>query len=130
MIFMRSAFSIKWKRSVQPRKQRKFLFNASLHTRGKFLNANLSKDLRKKYGIRSLRIRKGDKIRVLRGSFKGKEGIVDQINLKDTKVYVAGVEVPKRDGSKARRPLKPSNLQLVELFMDDKRRKARLEKNG
>ena len=38
--------------SSQPRKQRKARYNASLHARGKFLNAPLSKELRQKYGTR------------------------------------------------------------------------------
>lgn len=40
----------------QPRKQRKFLYNAPLHLRGgKIMSAPLSKELREKYGVRTRR---------------------------------------------------------------------------
>ncbi len=123
---MKSEFSKTWKSSTQPRKQRKYLKNAPLHTKSKFLNTNLSKTLREKHGKRSVRLRTGDKVRILRGSSKGKEGKVESINLKETKVYVTGIEKPKKDGSKIKVALKPSNLQIVELKLDDQKRKQKL----
>ena len=62
--------------SKQPRKQRKALYNAPAHARGKHLSASLSKDLREQVGKRSLPVRSGDKVRVLRGDFAGHEGEV------------------------------------------------------
>ena len=59
--------------SKQPRKQRKALYNAPAHTRGKHLNVTLSKELRADIGKRSLPIRSGDTVRVLRGDFDGAE---------------------------------------------------------
>ena len=44
--------------SKQPRKQRKALYNAPAHARGKHMSATLSKDLRADIGKRSLPIRK------------------------------------------------------------------------
>ena len=70
---MKKKFSKKWKASGKARKQRKYVANAPLHIKKKFLSANLSKELRKKYG-RSLQIRKGDSVKVMRGKFKGKTG--------------------------------------------------------
>ena len=49
---MKKDFSKSWKSSRQPRKQRKYVFNAPLHIRHKLVSANLSKELRKKYGKR------------------------------------------------------------------------------
>ena len=46
---MKKTFSQSWKASKKPRKQRKYTIKAPLHIKGKFLHANLSKDLRKKY---------------------------------------------------------------------------------
>ena len=48
--------------SKQPRKQRKALYNAPAHARGKHLSATLSKDLRADLGKRSLPLRTGDKV--------------------------------------------------------------------
>jgi len=122
---MKARFSGTWNKSKQPRKQRKYRYNAPLHVKGKFLSVNLSKELRKKYGVRNVRLRTGDKVRVLRGNHKGKEGSVDEINLKSTKVYVTKIELTKKEGAKVRVPINPSNLQILDLNLDDKKRKAK-----
>ena len=57
---MKKQFSTQWNASKQPRKQRKYLANAPLHKRHKFMSANLIKELRKKYGKRNFPVRKGD----------------------------------------------------------------------
>ena len=85
---MKSRFSIAWKGSRQPRKQRKRRANAPLHVRGSFLNAPLIKDLRAKHGARTLRVRVGDKVRVQRGQFKGRTGSVERVNPKEMKVFI------------------------------------------
>lgn len=121
------AFSNKWISSVKPKKQRKYRYNAPLHTKGKFLSVNLAKDLRDKYGKRSVRVRVGDEVKVLRGQYKTIVGKVNKIDLKDTKVFIAGVEYSKRDGSKSMYPTNPSNLQIVKLDLADKLRKKKLE---
>ena len=119
---MKTKFSREWIKSKQPRKQRKYRYNAPLHVRQKFLHAHLSKELRKKYSKRSIALRKGDSIKVMRGQFKNKTGRVDEVSVKKTQVYVNGIELVKRDGTKARYPLQPSNLMITELNMDDKLR--------
>lgn len=125
---MKTAFSKSWNRSAQPRKQRKFRFNAPLHTRQKFVRAHLSKELREKYGKRSCSLKTGDKIKVLRGSFKGKAGKVERIDLKKSKIYITGIESVKKEGTKYLIPLEPTNLMITELNLDDKKRKDMLVK--
>ena len=117
---MKTKFSRSWIKSKQPRKQRKYRSNAPLHVKQKFLHAHLSKELRKKYNKRSLAVRKGDSVKVMRGQFKDKTGKVDEVSVKKTQVYVNGIEFVKRDGTKSRYPLQPSNLIITELNMDDK----------
>ena len=119
---MKAKFSTAWTGSKQPRKQRKYLHNAALHHKHKFLSAHLSKDLRTKHSKRSLPIRKGDEVLIMRGSFSGKKGKVLTVNLKRSIVTVDGMSVKKRDGSKVNVPLQPSNLQLMSINLDDKRR--------
>ncbi|MEM4637594.1 MAG: 50S ribosomal protein L24 [Candidatus Woesearchaeota archaeon] len=118
---MKNKFSKKWNSSKKPNKQRKFRFNAPLHIKGKFLNAHLSKELRKKYNKRSLRIRVGDKVRILRGQFKKQEGKVEEVDVKKSIIYVSKIEHIKRDGTKARYPIQPSNVMLIELAEEKKR---------
>jgi large subunit ribosomal protein L24 len=126
---MKSSFSISWLFSKQPRKQRKFRFNAPLHIKGKFLSARLSKELSKKYSTRNIRVRKGDKVRLMRGQFKGKTGLVDKVDLSRERIYVSGAVLVKKDGGKIPYPIHPSNVQIIELVEDKKRfKKVSVEK--
>ncbi len=125
---MRKVFSKTWKSSKKPRKQRKYSIKAPLHIKGKFLNTNLSKDLRKKYGKRNIRIRKGDKVKIMRGQFKKKEGKVERVDTKKRVIFVSKIEVEKKDGSKAQKPINPSKCMITELNLDDKKRKDKLER--
>ncbi len=119
---MKKDFSKSWKSSKQPRKQRKYLAKAPLHLRRKFLSANLAKDLRKKHGRRNIEIRKNDKVKIMRGKFRGKQGKVLKVNSKKQRAYVEGMQVKKHDGSKANVSIAISNLQIIELNLDDKMR--------
>ena len=125
---MKTKFSKSWVRSKQPRKQRKYRYNAPLHIKQKFVSAHFSKELRKKYSKRSAILRKGDNVKVMRGQFKNKMGKVDKISLAKTYVYVSGIEIVKRDGTKSRHPIHPSNLMITELNMDDKERNKIFER--
>jgi len=44
------------------------------------------------------------------------------------KVYIEEIQIKKTDGSKTNVPLKASNLQIIELNLDDKKRFKKLEK--
>jgi large subunit ribosomal protein L24 len=107
--------------SVKPGKQRKFVRNAPLHIKSTLLGSHLSKDLRQKLKKRSLRVRKGDKVKVLRGQHKGKTGTVDRVDTNRMKVFITGIEFPKKDGSKAMYPIHPSKLLIQELHADKRR---------
>ena len=119
---MKIDFVNTWKASKQPRKQRKYRYNAPLHILSKFVSVNLAKELRAKYKKRNIETRKGDKIKVMRGQHKGKTGKVESVSLKDSLVYVAGVESIRKDGTKNLIALQPSNLQITELDTTDKKR--------
>lgn len=125
---MKTSFSNKWKSSKQPRKQRKFVANAPLHIKHKFVSANLSKELREKYKKRNTPLRKGDLVKIKRGQYKNKTGKISRVDLKETKVFVEGIEQIRREGRKSEIPIHPSNLVIQELNIDDKKRKIALER--
>ena len=125
---MKAMFSLSWKASKQPRKQRKYAYNAPLHIKRKMLAANLSELLKDKYKKRNIPVRKGDKVKVMRGQFRGKEGKINRVFLKKTKVYIEGIEIIKKDGTKTPYPIHPSNLMITELNLDDKYRKEALSR--
>ena len=108
--------------SKQPRKQRKALYNAPAHARGKHLSATLSKDLRADLGTRTLPIRSGDKVRVLRGDFKGHEGEVLDVDYGSYKVIIEEVTLSKPDGTAVFLPVDPSNLMIIDANTKDDRR--------
>ncbi len=110
-------------KTVQPRKQRYRLYHAPLHARGKFLHAHLSDELRKKLGRRSLRVRKGDRVKILRGDFKGLEGEVVQVFTKQRRVAVQGASLRKADGTEVPLKIHPSNLVITRLAEDKRRLK-------
>ena len=108
--------------SIQPRKQRKARYNAPAHARGKYLSATLSKDLREKIGKKSLPLRSGDKVRVLRGDFKGHEGEVLEVDYGSYKVTIEEVTLSKPDGTAVFLPVDPSNLMIIDADTKDDRR--------
>jgi len=113
-------------RSIQPRKQRKARYTAPLHVKGKFLSATLSKELREQYKRRSLRVVKGDTVKVLRGDAKGEEGLVDDVDVGRCTLTVHGVTLTKADNTEVPRPVHPSNVQITKLNLKDPRRAERL----
>ena len=121
-------FSTHWKGSSKAKKQRKFRFNAPKHLKKKMLSSHLSKDLRKQYGKRSFELRKGDEVKIMRGSHRGKTGKVLELNTYNLKVYVENIQRSKKDGTKVNIPLDPSNLVLTSVNLDDKMRAESLKK--
>ena len=128
---MKKDFSVKWKASKQKRKQKKYLANLPLHLRNKLIAGNLSKELRKKHGKRSIPIRKGDKVKIMRGEFRGKEGKIAIVELKKLRASIEGIQKQKKDGTKVNVYFSPSKLQIVEITTEDKKRiKERKKQEG
>jgi large subunit ribosomal protein L24 len=127
---MKAKFSTSWTGSVQPRKQRKYRYNAPLHIKHKFLSANLSKSLREKYGKRSLPLRKGDEVLVMRGSSRKKRAKISSIDLTRSRVTLEGIQRTKKDGSKVNVYFSPSSLQVQTLNLEDTKRLASLGKKS
>jgi len=114
--------------SAKPRKQRKALYTMPHHLRHKLLSAPLSKELRARYGFRSLPVRVGDRVRVVRGDFKGIEGKVIRVDRERGRVYIDTVTRPKVDGTPVNVPIHASKVVLVELDLSDKWRKKVIER--
>jgi large subunit ribosomal protein L24 len=115
--------------SKQPRKQRKAIYNASLHKRSKLLHASLTGTLRTRYGKRNLRLRKGDTVEVMRGDFTGTKGKVEKVSLKRLRIQVTGASTKKGDGTDRFTPIHPSNVVITKLDTSDERRMKNLKKS-
>lgn len=127
---MKTDYSSSWGSSSQPRKQRKYLHNAPLHQRHIFLSAHLSDALQEKYGKRTIPIRKGDEVLIMRGQFKKKTAKVTKVDLKRTRIVLEGINRTKKDGTKINVYLHPSVLQIETLDASDKERLAALNRKS
>jgi large subunit ribosomal protein L24 len=116
------------KRVKNPRKQRKMLYNAPAHIRHKFLGAHLSNELIASRGIKTLPVRKGDTIRIVRGDNAGFEGKVSRVDLKRYRIFVEGLTREKVDGTNIFVSVHPSKVIIRSLNLDDKWRKAIVER--
>jgi len=121
-------FSTSFKSSKKPRKQRVYRKKAPLHVKQKLASCHLSKDLKKKHNLRSMILKKGDKIKIVRGQHKGKTGSVDKVFLKEEKAIINGIEITKKDGSKTYQKITISNLVITELNLDDKKRQKIIDR--
>jgi len=111
-------------------KQRLMRFNAPLHRLGKLLSVHLSKELRERYGARSLPVRKGDTVAIVRGDFKGVEGDVIRVDRGRQFVYVQGVTRQSAEGTQVSVPIRPANLVLRKVKTDDKWRQKILDRKA
>lgn len=113
--------------SRKPRAQRRAMANAPHHRRRKFLSAPLSDDLRAKYGLRSLPVRKGDTVRVMRGDFSGIEGKVIRVDRERARVFVEGITRESVSGEAKNVPIHASKVLITSLDLSDKWRAEALE---
>jgi len=116
------------KRVKNPRKQRKRLYNAPAHLRHKLMAAPLSPELISSKGAKSLPVRKGDTVRVMRGDHAGFEGKVSRVDLKRYRIFLEGLTREKVDGTNIFVSVHPSKVVIKNLKLNDKWRKAVVER--
>ncbi len=113
--------------SKKPKKQRKKQATMPLHQRKRLVSAHLSKELREKLGIRSLPVRKGDTVKVMRGQHKGKTAKVTAVDLRKARVYLENITRKKVNGSEVPIPFNASNLMIIALDRSDEKRLKRVK---
>jgi large subunit ribosomal protein L24 len=114
--------------SIKPGKQRKELYNAPLHKKRNWISAHLEENLLLKYDKRAVPVVKGDTVKVMRGSFKGHEDKVANINTSKRSIEIEGITMSKADGNKIAKPLHASNVIIIKLNLTDKWRRKKLER--
>lgn len=115
-------------KSKKPGKKRKALYVTPIHRRRKMMASSLSDELSKKYKRRSLPVRKGDKVKVLRGDDKGLVGEVLKLDTTEYMLYLDGLTLKKTSGEDVPKPINPSNVMITSLYLEDKERRAMLER--
>ena len=72
---------------------------------------------------------KGDKVKILRGNYKGKEGKVTEVYRKKWVIHVEGINRDKVNGSSAKVGIDASKVEIIELKLS-KDRKAILDRKN
>jgi large subunit ribosomal protein L24 len=101
-----------------------------LHLKHKLVTVQLSKELREKFGIRNMPLRVGDKVKVVKGSYKGKTGKVSEIDLKRLFVKIEGITRKKADGTEIPVKFRPWNLIITDLDLKDEERRKIVQRRG
>ena len=94
------------------------------------MSAHLSKDLKNKYHVRAVPIRKDDEVIVVRGPLKGNKGKVTQVYRTRWCIYIEKLTKQKLNGQPINIPIDPSKCIITKLKIDKDRndlltRKAR-----
>ncbi|OGS55747.1 MAG: 50S ribosomal protein L24 [Euryarchaeota archaeon RBG_19FT_COMBO_56_21] len=115
--------------STKARKQRKARYNAPLHKKRRMVSAHLDSALMSEYNVRSLPVRKGDTVKVVRGNedFRKIESKVARVDVKNLKIIVENVTVAKADGTQKPKPIDPSDVVITKLDLSDPWRKEKLD---
>ena len=103
--------------SGQPRKQRRFRFNADLHERQHFLHAHVDKALKKKLGIKknAVQISKGDIVKVVSGSKKGATGKVTRVSLRSGRILIDSLMKKNAKGKEFGVSTSVNNVYITDL---------------
>ena len=115
--------------SSKPKVQRKWHYEKPLHMSRKDFSAHLSKDLRKELGRRSLELRKGDTVKVMRGKNRDKQGKVTGLRTGKRQVLIDGIMRKKVSGKEVHVPFRSSNLLITAIEEKDARRMKRKKYN-
>lgn len=102
-----------------PRHQRKAVFTADTFERRKRMAVPLSRELRRRYGRRQVPVRKGDTVRILSGSYVGREERVAKIDRRSYSVTLDNVTGKTADAKLKPLPIRTSHLLLTKLNLAD-----------
>lgn len=95
------------------RKNRERHFNAPSHVRRRLMSAPLSKELRQKYNVRSMPVRKDDEVQVVRGHHKSNQiGKVIQVYRKKFVLHIERIQREKANGATAHVGIHASKVRV------------------
>ncbi len=113
---------------MKPTKMRnQQIYRAPYAVRSKQVSGSLSKDLRKKYGKRSVRLALDDSVKIIRGEYKGIDGKITKISIDKSSIAIEGIKKEKLKGEKIDVYIPSSNILVTSLNTDDHWRKSKLE---
>ncbi|MFA6065448.1 MAG: 50S ribosomal protein L24 [archaeon] len=115
--------------SKKPNKSRKEMYDMPMHKAAKQVAAHLDEKLQKELGRRSITLRKGDTVKVLRGSFNGKEGKITSVDRGARKIFIEKLIIKKSNGKEIPVKVDASNVLVIDIDRTDRKRTAKKEKS-
>ena len=108
--------------SKKPSKSRKAFYTMPKHKAVKAIASHLDEKLSKEFSKRSISVRKGDTVRVMRGTDKGKEGKITAVETVKGRIFIEKLMVKKSNGKEKPMPIQPSNVLVIDLDRTDRKR--------
>jgi large subunit ribosomal protein L24 len=117
-------------KTSKPSTSRRHMYNAPLHKKRRMISAPLSPNLKVEYGTRSMSVIVDDNVTITKGDRKFAEGKVIRVDTKEKRVYIEGLTRTRQDGSTVQIPIKPENVMITRLNLDDEWRRRILERKS
>nr|XP_043631654.1 60S ribosomal protein L26-1 [Erigeron canadensis] len=108
--------------SSSRRKNRKAHFTAPSSVRRVLMSSPLSTELRTKYNVRSMPVRKDDEVQIVRGTYKGREGKVVQVYRRKWVIHIERITREKVSGTTVNVGINPSKCLITKLKLDKDRK--------
>ena len=103
------------------------LIHVPKHRRDGMVSASLADNLREAYKKRTLRVVKGDSVKVLRGEYTGVEGKVEHVDTEHGTLNIEGVQREKIRGGQVKVPIHASKVMITNLNLTDKLRSNKVQ---
>jgi ribosomal protein uL24 len=92
--------------------------------------APLSPNLRAEYGVRTLPVRRDDTVLITKGDRNMTEGRVVRVDVARSQLFIEGVTRQSLNGTTVQIPVRPENVLITRLNLDDERRRTILDRRG
>ena len=116
--------------SKKPNKSRKEMYNMPMHKKAKEVASHLDEKLQKEFKKRSITVRKNDVVKIMRGSFKGKEGKITSVDRGANKLYIEKIVSRKSNGEERQVPIDASKVLLIDIDRTDRKRVSKQGKES
>ncbi|MDD2531203.1 MAG: 50S ribosomal protein L24 [Candidatus ainarchaeum sp.] len=108
--------------SKKPSKSRKAFYTMPKHKAVKVIASHLDEKLANELKKRSISVRKGDTVKIVRGENKGKEGKISSVDTVKKRMYIEKVVVRRSNGQEKPLAIQPSNVIVIDLDRSDRKR--------
>lgn len=103
------------------------LIHVPKHRRDRMVAARLADSLQEVYKKRTLRVIKGDSVKVVRGEYKGVEGKVETVDVERGTLNIEGIQREKIRGGQVKVPIHSSKVMIINLNLADKYRSNKVQ---